>query len=345
MTALLWLVGAAWPCAGLVHEGSLLAESDAASAIFERAEGGTAVTYEVTYAGNAADFGWIVPVPGDFVSIVEADPQRFADLDGISAPVVETVHDTPSGCGCSKGDALAGGEGRGLGDTSNGVDIVAEGFTGTYEYVAIAAADSADLIAWLETNGWAVGDTADAIDHYVALGDVFVALKVVPQVAETPDEGRLLPPVTLTYGGDVMRFPAVMAAYASAPEQRTVVYVVGEGTATATGWTAEEVPQIVGTIDDSGAALWEDALRARGAATKYALTYSDGQVTRFDTLAPRSAHTADATFTLGAARSVETRVVLYEDPPESSSAMGLLPLAAAGWLLRRRRGAGVPVRA
>lgn len=341
MLSLWFVVSSAWPCAGLVHEELVLAESDAASVIFERADAGTAVTYEVTYAGNAADFGWIVPVPGEFVAIAEADPQRFTTLDAETAPVVRSIADEPPTCGCAKGDLLAGGDERSLGDTANGVDVVAEGFTGTYEYVVVAAADADDLTAWLTTNGWAAGSATGAIEHYVGLGDVFVALKVVPSVAQTPDEGRLLPPVTLTYTGDVMRFPAVMAAYASAEEQRTTVYVMGDGTAAASGWAAEDSPEIMGSFDDAAAALWEDELRSRGAVTEYSLTWTgelaDGWVTRFDTIAPRAAHTADATFVVGPdARWHETSVTLYEEPPSSSAAWGLLPLVALGWGLRRR---------
>ncbi len=340
----LLLTVAAWPCAGMVHEDGVLAESDAAEVLFRLDGGDVSVTYSVEYAGDAAAFGWVIPIPGAFTSLADGDQQTFDDLRILSQPTVEWFGDDDSdgggGCGCgASSKSLDGGMGGDTAD-SNSLGIVAEGFTGTYDYVVLSAGTAAELTDWLSANGWELGSAAAAVEHYVGLGDQFVALSISPQTAMTPDEGRRLPPVEIRYAGTTMRFPAKMAATASAPSQRTTLYVTGEDRAQMTGWSAEEIGLLVGDYyDDFPEELYDETIGAMGAGTGYGITFANtiaggDFLTRFDTLAPSASHTDDVTVAFGGGTStVETRIELYETQP--TGAWLLLPLLGLG-LFRRR---------
>jgi hypothetical protein len=125
----------AWPCAGLTHEPSVLAESDSSVALFEVGEGEIAVTYEVTYEGDAPDLGWVIPVPGEVSEVEDGEQQLLDELLARSAP--EVLHPS-SGEQEHRGCCLVSTYGVRAG-ASNAVEVLAEGFTGTYDYVVVSA--------------------------------------------------------------------------------------------------------------------------------------------------------------------------------------------------------------
>lgn len=334
----------AWPCAGLFHEEGLLAESDVQEAIFEQTADGVQVSYLAQYDGDAASFGWVIPIFGEFQSIEDGDPERFTELREQTQPTVyRSYAEEEPACGCG---ATAGKADNSLGDTAatdRGFDVVAEGFTGTFDYAVIEGDDAQGILDWLDQNGWQIADSEAAISAYVAEGGVrFVALSLAPQSAETSSEGRQLPPVVIQYAGDSMRFPATMARYGAVAEVRTTLWVLGEQQARVGGWSQTTLSPLEGSIDEEPEQVWLDGLRAMSAQSPvYNLTWAgdyDGAfLTRFDTLAPKEVHTLDVTFTAdGGTNHASTEVWLYE---ESSSSVGLLmlPLALLGAGLRRRR--------
>ena len=357
LPALLALSAPALPCVALVHEPGELAESDGQETIFWRdaASGDAVVEYLVRYEGTAADFGWIIAIPGAFTQMSDGDEAHFEALREATSPAVWYMSTAPyesGGCCLSNAKSDGGGErGNSLGDSGallqDGVDIVAEGFTGTYSYTAVAADDATALQAWLDTNGWDVGDTADAIDAYVADGFGFVLVELLPSVGETPDEGRTLPPVVIQYGGGDMVFPARMAVGFGSQVFQSTVWVLGEHAATVSGWTSTQESWLEGSDDPD--VVWEEALWAAGGDSPgYLLSHARkftfhedfdlGWVTRFDALAAGSAHTVDATFELdGEDVDVSTTIEVWgasdtgcgADP----AAVGLLGL---GVLIRRR---------
>ena len=342
ITLLALLAAPAWPCAGLFHEEGLAAESDTQEAILAVGDGSVSVSYRVEYDGDAADFGWVIPVPGEVQTVSDGDEGDFDLLRDATAPMVswEYAYDDDETCGCGASDKAGGGRN---GDTGSlGVDVVAEGFTGSYDY-AVLEADSADaLLTWLSDNGWSVGPSEDSIDAYVSDGIFqFVAIKLTPTDGDTPDEGRALPPLSIEYAGDDVRFPSRMARYSEADELRTTVWVVADERYTLTaGWSEAAMEDISGGIDDDPVALFQDALRdAAGDSANFAVVYAGswdgGFVTRFDTLADRAVHDADAEFgPAGTTDSASVQIWLSE-----YAALFLAPGLLFGWAWRRRRDA------
>jgi len=341
-------------CAGIFHETGMLAESDTQEVILEQLDGDAIkVHYRAVYEGDSPDFGWIIPVPGEVTALEDGDLDLFDDVRDASQPIVEryyeSVSDSSDGCGCGgakSGDALN------LSDTAsdragNGVDVLAEGFTGTYDYVLLEATDASELLQWLDDNGWSVGGSEDDLEAYITDGWQFAALGVAVDEAETYEDGRELPPVTLTYTGD-MAFPARMARSAGAVEQRTTLYVIGDQRARISeGWTEGTLPKLSGDIDADAEVIYQDALRDLSAdEASYALTYSYDYgarwLTRFDTLTLAADHTTDPFLVVDAGeQKANTEIELHEGgTTQRSNHRGLLlllaPMLGLGWSLRRR---------
>lgn len=336
----LWaMVSTAWPCAGLSHAEGVLAESDAAEVIFEVEQDAVTVSYAVRYEGDASNFGWVIPIPAAPSAVEDGDIAQFNRYHEGTQPSIERPPDdsTLRGGGCScVGAATKGGDSS----EQNDLDIVAEGFTGTYEWVAITSTDVAALQTWFSDNGW-TGLATEDIDHYVSDGAVFVALTIVPDSAKTPEGGRQLPPIRISYPGAEIVFPSVMARHASVQTQRTTVFVSGASRAMLTGWGSEDGTALHGSKDGDPNEIWDEHIGALGEDQRFLRTWAgafdDAFLTRFDTLAPSGVHTEDAVFSLQeSSEPLSTSIVLDESESESAALL-VLPFAALGLLRRRRR--------
>lgn len=347
--AVVWST-AAFPCAALVHEAGVLAESDAQEVILTRDADGAQVDYRVAYDGDAADFGWIVVIPAGFVSLVDGDDARFDALRDLTQPVVNRYSVGPweddGGCGGGCG-ALAKSGGPDLANAADtgmqGVDIVAEGFSGTYTFTVVAAEDADALAGWLDGNGWQAGDAQQSIDDYVAEGGYeLVLVELRPDAAMTGEEGRYLPPVSIRTSSDRLFFPSRMARYAGPMEFRTVIYVEGDQAATVSGWgsedmTYETVPDGEAPVDHYADRLWEIGGDTPTFARVYAGEVDGVWVTRFDARALAIAHTVDAEFALdGGTGAFWVELEVWSDG-DTGAALLLLPLFGLGAWARRRR--------
>lgn len=303
-TLLLAAAPAAFPCAALVHELGVLAESEAQEVILWQ-DGAESVTeYRVSYEGDAVDFGWIIVVPAGFVSLSDGDPGRFDALRLATQPAVHTYSTGgggEAGCGCrgmSKGDALAG---RNAVDTGGGFDVLAEGFTGTYSYTAFSAEDAQGLADALNTLGWPAGGAQASLETYAEEGGVeYVLVEVRPDVAET-DGVRTLPPVVLRSASERLLFPSRMAQGAPVDEMRTVVWVLGQQRARVSGWAMEDLFYVDAANGQTAEAAWEAALQSLSVdeatwARVHAGAWEGGVVTRFEARAAPGLHTLDSDF-------------------------------------------------
>lgn len=340
MLLLLSLISSvAWPCAGIFHETEQLAESDAQSVIFELSEDGVTVSYSVAYEGDAESFGWLIPLFGEYVSIEERDAEDFSFLYSQTQPQVEWVSETTDGgggglgCGSAKGtdNALRGD--TGYSNDAGGV-VIEEGYTGSYSYQILDTSSSDAFFAWLDDNGWSSSGADGAIEAYVEEGGVQFAAITMAEAG-----GDHLPPLSLTYTGDQMRFPATLARQAMADQIRTIVYVRGETNATISGWASEELGLLEGDGSLGPTYIYDDALLAIGGAQRgYGLVYAGpdassddtGWVTRFETLTEPGAHISDPTFGFGEDSTYTNTVIRIEDTGGPSEGWLFLPLALAG---------------
>ena len=348
-------IQSAWPCAGIFHDVDALAESDHQEVIIAQHDEHVAVSYRTLYDGDAENFGWVIPIFGEFISLEDGDDDRFDSLREHTQPLVERIYNTGSddAGGCIGRSRTTKGSDNAWMDTgdlsSGGLDTVAEGFTGTYQYTVLEATADGPLINWLEENGWSIGNTSDTIAEYVAEGGVqFVAISLSDMGGQTPIAGRNLPPVDVQYAGDSLRFPSQMANGAMLEMIGTTVYVLGNERARVRGWSSQTRDQINGSTLDDPSVLYDELLWEIGGNTHAYLEVFSGEnplnssdasrVTRFDTLASPDAHTLDPTFSLdGGMDNVDTWIVLEEESGNQSwiwfPAFGILGLGLA----RRRK--------
>lgn len=365
------LVPSVFACGGFVATEGALAASDAQQALFDLGGDGISVTYRARYAGNAADFAWVIAVPGQIAEVVEGDPDLLDEIERASAPVVEidpAVNEGP-GCGClqqanlsdrSKGEA--GGFG---GDT--GVVVTGEGFAGDFAYTTLSATDADSLATWLTDRGYDITLIENAIAAYVddPLGYEFVAVQLRPEAPETYGGGVSLAPLRIRYGAASdgalhATFPARLGKSSTVETVRTEIFVLGAGTAElGGGWSAPENPDD-GEYDLVGADYWDPSGMYRGFLQRlggeerqmwraYAgpWTSDDGAsrwLTRYDAVVFPATNTVDPVFTDSGDQTQAATVIYlqeesaFEREHGSDTAWLLVPIGLlAGVGLRRRR--------
>jgi Uncharacterized protein conserved in bacteria (DUF2330) len=338
-------------CGGFAHEGGKLAEAASEEVILERDGGSVMVSYRVEYTGDAESFGWLIPVPGTFESLVETDRARFDALRELTAPDWYELSSDSSGggggCGCMDTMALKGDMAEDTGGANSaglGVEVLAEGYSGEFAYSALEVTSAEDLQTWLTERGWSLGDFSTVEDYVAEGGFQWVALEMAPDSAETPDLGRELPAVQIRYTGERMLFPARMARSSENNEQHTRIFVVGDQGARLSGWGLEESFRGEGPSGSDPAAVYEELLVQAGGSGSYvavAAVEDQGMViSRFETIAPTIQHRADVSFEFSPEVGTGQRftIELDEGIHEVSFSWLLLGLPLGAWGLRRRRG-------
>ncbi len=199
------------------------------------------------YAGNPAEFAWVLPVSGE-VRIEIASDAFFDELERTTTPTVRSPQVTfycprPgggggggggaywSGCGCSEGavaaDAGAFGD-AGPGGTTNQQDpvtVLAQQVVGPYETVTLRSTDTAALTNWLLANGYAIPpDAGPTLAYYNSLHMDFVALRL------RPGEGiQAMQPVRLRYSGAQTVLPLRMVGIGAGDSVAITLWVFGRG--------------------------------------------------------------------------------------------------------------------
>lgn len=352
---LILLSASAFACGGMVPtEGSLVA-SDAQQALFELGTDSVTVTYRARYSGNAADFAWVIAVPGVISGVAEGDGERLDTLEEVSAPQVQVdpaVYDEPM-CSCAGGSK--GDFGGGLDSGGTGVDITGSGYAGAFEYTTLAASDAAGLVQWLDDNGYDTSLIADAVADYVAdpLDYEFVAVQLRPDVSDA--DAVNLDPLAITYGAAAdgalhLVFPARLGQTSTVDRVRTEIFVLATGWAEIGGWTGAENTESYDVVapdyEDPGG-LYGHLLDTTGGTTLkawpvYSGPWEGAWLSRWDANTAPSANTIDPVFTdSGEDRTFDTVIYLQEESAyeagETPAWIVPLGLLGLGLRLRRRR--------
>ncbi len=223
----------------------------------------TTLTMFNDYAGNADQFGLVIPVPPGF----DEDNLRLADqelldlLDQYTAPrlVRYTCEDfyggeasqsfssardaeglsgsssssTSSGCGGGGGGAWFDDndaddpvdEDDGWYDTGTDVEVEDRVQLGEYTAYVLSADDGEGLTAWLDARGYSVGEDAAALfDDFIDSGSHFLALEV--DLDAVPEGSQWLTPLQLGYYSDVFGLPIRMGTVSSSGVQDLIVFAV-----------------------------------------------------------------------------------------------------------------------
>ncbi len=368
MLLLLPLLTPAWACGGFVPEAGSLTSSDAQQALFDIGAEEIEVTYAARYSGNAADFAWVIAVPGEVLAVEEGDAELLAALQEASAPQVEVdpASDDASGCGCGA-QGTKGGDGalndRVGGSDTGGVTVTGTGFAGDYEYTTLSATDAGSLLTWLDEHGYDGSMISTAVTAYVEdpLDWAFVAVRYAPS---EPDASApvALDPLRIRYGKAAdgalhAIFPGRLGQTSTVDHVHTETYVLADSRAELSGgWSAPENP------DEKDGHTWDvvtvDYASAEGAWLTLLLAYGDTKpgmwmtwsgshegrwLTRFDSYLTPSTYNSDPVFS-ESGDNVQADTVIYmmaeatwQESYEGEGAVVAAGLASFGFMLWRRR--------
>jgi hypothetical protein len=194
---------------------------------------------QISYAGPADEFAWIVPVPGT-PDVSETDPVMFQDIDATTA--LQVLLPSPEFCpitnggggragcgGCASMDTAMEGTSTATasGDDSRAGPVVvvhAEGSTDNYDYVVISADLASDLTEWLQGEGYNVSDNmVPVMQPYVDDGMRYLAVRL--RDGRTAND---VAPLAMRYEGDEPMIPIQLTAVAAQPLMGVQVWIFGE---------------------------------------------------------------------------------------------------------------------
>lgn len=221
-----WLVAApraADACGGLFCNGAQPVVQDGERILFVLGEGEVDVLINIRYEGDAADFGWILPLQAEPVEVRVAPGLIFNALDAF-APQFWTNVETEGSCTDRViGFGALGAEDAGAAfGAGGGVQIRSEDRVGPYQTVVLDADDADDAIAWLEDNGYAVPPGSRAlIGSYLAADNVLMALKLANEVGVDQ-----IQPIWVRMEGAEACVPIKLTALAANPDMDVIVSVL-----------------------------------------------------------------------------------------------------------------------
>lgn len=188
---------------------------------------------QIQYAGDPAEFAWVLPVK-EGAKIEVASDAFFEALE--AATTVQVIQptvtcDQPFSFGCGSALESAGadfaGEGTGGGPA---VDVIHRGTVGPYSTVTLSTDTPGALNTWLTEHNYNIDPSQQPIiDAYVAEGFDFIAIRLLP------DKGvREMKPVRVVTPGANPTLPLRMVAIGTGPTVAITLFVIGEGR-----WEAE----------------------------------------------------------------------------------------------------------
>jgi hypothetical protein len=261
-----------------VTDGSKAAVADSQRIVLALHDAGlaTARTEIIAQIGVPAadsDYGVVIPVPGR--PELDPEPVSIKDLDALdhfTKPTIITQHyvdsdSDSSGIGCGCGTASKGDDDSGSGETAGApatVSVSAPVNVGPATAVVLESDDGAALTAWLDENGFSIPSEQQAIvDHYVELGDAFIAIR---RNETAPPDGPTSLGLHYSLLGDHRQLSFMFARIGAAPTVAFTVFVTAPTVAfPAFPYAALELFQLsASTLRTDYSAAVAEAVAARG---------------------------------------------------------------------------------
>lgn len=272
------------------------------------------------YAGDAAEFAWVVPVPSE-PTVTAGDGDVFHQLIWLTQPEYRS---RDGFLDCSETYMVA--------DAGNGrVEILEETQVGPYATLVLSADDGAALADMLVDWGYLrpeqETEVRDVLDDYAQRGWYFVAMRV----AEPGDEPYYgwydtVEPVTLDFAATEPVYPLLISRVSAAPQSRVVLYTAADRKLTFPGARTTYANRLT--------APELDAVRDRHPALGARLAPGDF-LTRLERTYAPSEMTGDLALTAAADQS-EFREIVYSGWPVGLGLIGLLLTGLGTRRLRRR---------
>lgn len=196
--------------------------------IFRRDGNQVTAVVLILYAGEAEDFSWVLPVPGEpelstgsdlvFAPLELATRPRF-NLETTGGPCPSLPRLMPGGMnmGSAADEDSAGPD----------VEVLQTLSVGPFDVQIVASEDAEAMAQWLEDNNYDLTDRGrELIAPYVDEGMNFVAMKL------RQDQGvGDIQPLILRYESEVPMIPIRLTAVAAQPDMGVIVWLLGESRA------------------------------------------------------------------------------------------------------------------
>jgi hypothetical protein len=190
---------------------------------------------QIQYAGDAKDFGWLLPLPS--VPVVKVGTEElFTRLLATTQPryLVRTVltgnctsQVGPVGVTASQGGDSFSPETANDPAPPAASPLVVQASIGPYDYAVLKADNKDAMLKWLADNRYFVpAGTEDAVGPYVQPGAFFLALKL-----KSGQSKGDIQPVVLEYPSQLPMIPLILTSVAAQPNMGVQVWVVGTGRA------------------------------------------------------------------------------------------------------------------
>ncbi|GMV40483.1 MAG: hypothetical protein AMXMBFR64_21990 [Myxococcales bacterium] len=206
--------------------------------VFAVKEGHVTAHIQISFAGEAEDFAWVVPVASK-PEISVGTQSLFTQLRSATEPQWYLNWDYQDQCGFWWGFAEDAAPSAGAGDGGNGVTVLETKEVGPYNTVTLESKDAKALIDWLNANGFdQPAESLPLIEHYLAQNMLFVALKL-SQNAGVGD----IQPVVLDFKESQPCVPLILTRIAAVADMPVRIWVLGEARAIPTNWFHVEINQ------------------------------------------------------------------------------------------------------
>jgi hypothetical protein len=243
-------------CGGLFCSASAPVNQAAERIIFSKnADQTVTAVVQIQYQGPSEEFAWVLPVPGIPQVNVSSD-LAFTRLQQASNPqynfttVVEGRCKPERGSDSANGSAPSGDFGSGGAGGNGGINVLASGTVGPYDFVVIEPDMSYEnvgdvLVQWLTSEGYDVvppgGDPDDIsalLGSYLQGGMNLIAFRLT----KGNDTGTIRP-IRITYESDQPMIPIRPTAVAANDDMGVMVWVLGESRAVPVNYKALELNQ------------------------------------------------------------------------------------------------------
>jgi hypothetical protein len=187
---------------------------------------------QIQYAGDAKDFGWLLPLPS-VPTLKVGTEELFTQLINTTQPRYFVQVNATGNCGGGFGFGgspapSANSEARGgVDDTGAGSPLVIQSSIGPYDYAVLKADNKDAMLKWLADNRYFIPvGTEDVVGPYINPGAYFLALKLKSGKA-TGD----IQPVVLEYPSQLPMIPIILTSVAANPNMGIQVWMLGTGRA------------------------------------------------------------------------------------------------------------------
>jgi hypothetical protein len=244
-------------CGGLFCSASSPVNQAAERIIFSKnADQTVTAVVQIQYQGPSEEFAWVLPVPGIPEVNVSSD-LAFTRLQQASNPQFNVTTVVEGRCkrerdrgSAASGSAPSGDLGSGGTGGSGGVNVLASGTVGPYDYVVIEPDMSYEnvgdvVVDWLTAEGYDVvppgGDPDDIsilLGSYMQGGMNLIAFRLT----KGNDNGTIRP-IRITYESDQPMIPIRPTAVAANNDMGVMVWILGESRAVPVNYKALELNQ------------------------------------------------------------------------------------------------------